>query len=264
MVTSNVGDYTVSVLLPGAYEVIADAAGFKRLARETAVDAGNTATVNFAMQIGPGTESVTVEGASPQIHHESHEIDGMVTRPQIEGLPLNGRNFLELAKLEPGAQQPTRTSNNRTLVPLLGTPMGQNGRATRVIVDGGSVMEVGNGGSAMGFSQEAVQEFQVSTANFDLSTGATASGAVNVATRSGSNQFHGSGFLLFSGPPSLRLSGAASGPFQSRSFLPAQAIRGCHSEARSVKTALFSLEVLNAPNSAESSARRSLRQNLLH
>ena len=78
----------------------------------------------------------------------------MVTRPQIEGLPLNGRNYLELVKLEPGAQQPTRTSNNRTLVPLLGSPMGQNGRATRITVDGGSVMEVGNGGSAMGFSQE--------------------------------------------------------------------------------------------------------------
>lgn len=197
VVTSNLGDYTVSVLLPSAYEVIAEAAGFKRLARETTVDAGNTATVNFSMQIGPGTDYVTVEGASPQIHYESHEVDGMITRPQIEGLPLNGRNFLELAKLEPGAQQPTRTSNNRTLVPLLGTPMGQNGRSTRVIVDGGSIMEVENGGSAMGFSEEAVEEFQVSTANFDLSTGATAGGAVNVVTRSGTNQLHGSGFFFF-------------------------------------------------------------------
>ena len=56
---------------------------------------------------------------------------------------------------------------------LLGAPVGQNGRATRVTVDGGSVMEVGNGGSALGFSQEAVQEFQVSTVNFDLSTGSS-------------------------------------------------------------------------------------------
>ncbi len=197
VVTSNLGDYTVSVLLPGAYEVVADAPGFKRLARQTTVDAGNTATVNFSMPIGPSTDSVTVEGASPQIHQESHEVDGTITRPQIEGIPVNGRNFLELAKLEPGAQQPTRTNNNRTLVPLLGAPVGQNGRATRVTVDGGSVMEVGNGGSAMGFSQEAVQEFQVSTVNFDLSTGATASGAVNVATRSGGNELHGAGFLFF-------------------------------------------------------------------
>ena len=197
LVTSDVGDYSAPVLLPGLYEVAAEAAGFKRLAREATVEAGSTTTVNLAMQVGPATENLTVEGTSPQIRYESHEVDGMVTRPQIEGLPLNGRNFLELAKLEPGAQQPTRTSNNRTLVPLLGSPVGQNGRATRVTVDGGSVMEVGNGGSAMGFSEEAVQEFQVSTANFDLSTGATASGAVNVATRSGSNQLHGSGFFFF-------------------------------------------------------------------
>ncbi len=82
-------------------------------------------------------------------------------------------------------------------MPLLGSPVGQNGRATRVTVDGGSIMEVGNGGVAMGFSGEVVQEFQVSTANFDLSTGATASGAVNIATRAGSNELHGSGFYFF-------------------------------------------------------------------
>jgi hypothetical protein len=197
LVTSYAGDYNASVLLPGSYEVTADAPGFKRLAREATVESGSTTDVNLVMQVGAKTESMTVEGASPQIHYESHEVDGLVTRPQIDGLPLNGRNFLELAKLEPGAQQPTRTSNNRTLVPLLGAPVGQNGRSTRVTVDGGSVMEVGNGGSAMGFSQESVEEFQVSTVNFDLSTGATASGAVNVATRSGTNELHGGAFLFF-------------------------------------------------------------------
>jgi hypothetical protein len=197
VVTSGVGIYSASVLLPGLYEVTADAQGFKRLEREATVESASTTDVNMVMQVGAKTETLIVEGAWPQIRYESHEVDGMVTRPQIEGLPLNGRNFLELAKLEPGAQQPTRTSNNRTLVPLLGSPVGQNGRATRVTVDGGSIMEVGNGGSAMGFSQEAVEEFQVSTVNFDLSTGATASGAVNVATRSGSNQVHGSAFLFF-------------------------------------------------------------------
>ena len=197
VVTSDAGDYSAPALLPGLYEVAAEAPGFKQLAREAIVEAGSTTTVNLAMEVGPKTESLTVEGTSPQIRYESHEVEGMVIRPQIDGIPLNGRNFLELAKLEPGAQQPAKTSNNRTLVPLLGAPVAQNGRATRVTVDGGSVMEVGNGGVAMGFSQEVVQEFQVSTANFDLSTGATASGAVNVATRSGSNQLHGSGFFFF-------------------------------------------------------------------
>jgi carboxypeptidase family protein len=197
LVTSGTGIYSASALLPGLYEVTADAHGFKRLEREATVESARTTDVNMVMQVGAKTETLTVEGASAQIHYESHQIDGMIARPQIEGLPLNGRNFLELAKLEPGAQQPTRASTNRILVPLLSSPVAQNGRATRVTVDGGSIMEVGNGGSAMGFSQEAVEEFQVSTVNFDLSTGATASGAVNVATRSGTNQLHGSGFLFF-------------------------------------------------------------------
>ena len=99
-----------------------------------------------------------------------------------------------------------------------------NGRATRITVDGGSVMEVGNGGSALGFSQEVVQEFQVSTVNMDISGSSTASGAVNVATRSGTNQLHGSGVLLFPRPPSLSISCPPPESLQSRSLLPAQTI----------------------------------------
>ena len=175
----------------------ADAKGFKHLAREAIVEAGITTSVDLAMEVGPASEQLTVQAAVPQMSYESHEISGIVTPSQIETVPLNGRDYLELAKLEPGAQQLTSASNNRTLVPLLGAPAGQNGRATRVTVDGGSVMEIGNGGAAMGLSQEVVQEFQVSTVNFDLSTAATASGAINVATRSGTNQLHGSAFIFF-------------------------------------------------------------------
>jgi Carboxypeptidase regulatory-like domain len=197
LAVSEAGEFSAPALLPGVYEVTADAKGFKHLAREAIVEAGITTSVNLAMEVGSASEQLTVQAALPQISYESHEISGVVTPSQIETVPLNGRDYLELAKLEPGAQQPTRASNNRTLVPLLGAPAGQNGRATRVTVDGGSVMEIGNGGAAMGLSQEVVQEFQVSTVDFDLSTAATASGAINVATRSGTNQLHGSAFIFF-------------------------------------------------------------------
>ena len=121
----------------------------------------------------------------------------MVTRSQVENLPLNGRNFLELAKLEPGVQLSTRTATNRNFVPALGQPNGNPGRGTRVTVDGGSIMAIGTGGSALGLSQEIVQEFQVSTVNFDLTTGLTDSAAVNVTTRSGGSEFRGTGFYFF-------------------------------------------------------------------
>jgi Carboxypeptidase regulatory-like domain len=197
VLTSEAGEYLVPALIPGVYDVTADSAGFKQIVREATVEAGSTTEVSLVMQVGASTESLTVEGASPQIQYESHEVDGRITRLQIDGLPVNGRNYLEFIKLEPGAQAPTRVSNNRIFMPLLGSPVGLNGRATRITVDGGSVMEVGNGGSALGFSQEVVQEFQVATVNMDLSTGVTASGVVNVATRSGGNQLHGSGFFFF-------------------------------------------------------------------
>jgi hypothetical protein len=195
--TSSAGEFVVAALPPGRYEVTADAEGFKQLVREATVEAGSTTDVNLVMQVGASTTSVTVESASPQMQYESHEVNGRITRLQIEGLPVNGRNYLEFIKLEPGAQPPVKTTANRVLMPLLGSPVGNNGSRTRITVDGGSVMEVGNGGSALGFSQEVVQEFQVSTVNMDLSADAAASGAVNVATRSGTNDLHGSGFFFF-------------------------------------------------------------------
>src|SRR5262249_31898008 len=131
-----------------------------------------------------------------QMHYDSYAVGGVVTHAQIENLPLNGRSFLELAKLEPGVQPPSRTVSNRTLVPVLGAP-GVNVGGTRFTVDGGSITSVGVGGSQLGLSQEMVQEFQISTVNFDLSTGVAAAGGVNVVTRSGGADLHGAAFYFF-------------------------------------------------------------------
>jgi hypothetical protein len=196
-VTSEQGDYSFPALLAGEYEVSVEAPGFQRMVRLASVEAGASTRSDFALLIGGMSESVTADGASPQIRYDSHAVGGLVTHSQIENLPLNGRSFLELAKLEPGVQPPSRASINRTLVPVLGAPGGNSGRGTRVTVDGGSIMTVGTGGSAMGFSQEVVEEFQISTVNFDLSTGLTFSGAINVVTRSGGNDLHGAAFYFF-------------------------------------------------------------------
>jgi hypothetical protein len=197
LLTAANGDYNAAALFPGNYEVAAEADQFQRVTRAATIETGTTTTLDFSLPIGPASETITVGAASPQIQYDTHQVSGVVTLDQVEALPLNGRSFLELAKLEPGAQAPTRASSNRLLVPVLGAPAGQNGRATRITVDGGSIMEVGSGGSAMGFSQEVIQEFQVSSVNLDLSTGVTGSGAINMVTRSGSNDLHGSAFLFF-------------------------------------------------------------------
>jgi len=194
------GDYSFPSLWPGEYEVSVEATGFERIVRQATVEAGTTTATNFTLIIGDIKQSVTVEGATPEIQYDSHTVGAVVTQERIQGLPLNGRNFLELGKLEPGVQPPSPSNNNRVFVPILGGPggnTGSGGRGTRVTVDGGSIMAVGSFGSQMGFSQEVVQEFQISAANFDLSTGATDAGAVNIVTRSGGNAFHGTAVYFF-------------------------------------------------------------------
>jgi carboxypeptidase family protein len=197
LTTSAEGDYSAAALLSGVYKVTVEAEGFSLLERAATVEAGTTTTVNLTLQVGAVIEKISVTDVAPLIHYEQHQVSGLVSRAQIENLPLNGRSPLELAKLEPGNTTPVRASNNRTLTPVLAAPVGNNGSRTRVTVDGGSIMQVFNGGSAMNFSQEVVEEFQLTSINFDLATGMTASGAVNIVTRSGGNEFHGGGFYFF-------------------------------------------------------------------
>lgn len=197
LTTFGEGDYSGAALPPGVYRITVEAAGFSRLQLPATIVAGTTTTVNFTLQVGAVGEEVMVSGATPLLHYDQHQVGGLITREQIENLPLNGRNFLELAKLEPGVTTPTRVTGNRAMVPVLGSPHQNNGSGTRVTVDGGSIMAVLTGGSAMAFSQEAVREFQLTSANFDLSTGGTASGAINIVTRSGGNELHGGAFYFY-------------------------------------------------------------------
>src|SRR2546426_6017220 len=197
--TSTDGIYGVAALPSGRYQVIGETDGFKRLERAADVEAGTTTTVNLALDVGDVSERVTVAGALPLIRHDHHQVAGVVTRAQIENLPLNGRNFLELAKLEPGATNDVRGTTNRMFVPVLGAGLQTVPRVgyTRVTVDGANINAIGTIGAGMQVSQEVVQEFQMSTVNFDLSTGATSNGSINIVTRSGGNDYHGSGFYFY-------------------------------------------------------------------
>src|SRR5215813_3447287 len=195
--SSEQGDYSFALLAPGEYEVTVQADRFASMNRAASVQAGATTTTDFDLRPGDVKESVTVESTNPQVQYDSHSVSGTITGAEIQNLPVNGRNFLEFAKLEPGVQPPSRTTGNRILIPVLGGPGGPSGSGTRVTVDGASIMTPGSYGTTIGFSQDLVQEFQVSTANFDLSTGLTFSGAINVVTRSGGNDLHGSAFYFF-------------------------------------------------------------------
>jgi Carboxypeptidase regulatory-like domain len=196
--TSGAGHFSAAALPPGTYWITAEADEFKRLEREAIVEAGMTTTVDLALQIGEISDRVTVGGTQPLIRRDQHLVGGLVTREQIERLPLNGRNFLELAKLEPGVI-PTRLGDGRVFVASLGGGLQTIPRigATRVTVDGAIISTPGTVGVLLQVSQDVVQEFQIATVNFDSSSGLTSNGAINIATRSGSNDYQGGGFYFY-------------------------------------------------------------------
>lgn len=191
------GAFSAPSLPAGVYEVRVELKGFRTVIREATVETGLTTTADIRLPIGQTSEVVNVEAATAQVEYEKHSIDGVVTRQQIQDLPLNGRSFLQLASVEPGVTVGSGTTsqyNALSTVSILGGSAG----FTAISVDGGAIRDtIENSGSAMNFSQEVVQEFQVSSVNFDLSTDITSVGSVNVVTRNGTNQFHGAGYFYF-------------------------------------------------------------------
>ena len=241
--SDSVGVFSTAALPPGRYEVRAKGEGFRALVRQATVEAGTTTTVDLHMQVGQLQDTVTVESATAQIAYESHAIEGVITRQQIQDLPLNGRSFVQLAALEPGVSvSPGTTSQYNALftVSILG---GDSGR-TAINVDGGTIRNEIEGDTQMNFSQEMVQEFQVSSANFDLSTDITSVGSINVVTRQGGNDFHGSGYFFF------RDHNMAAYPALNRSPLyrirfSRGAIRASGSAVRSRRTSYSSFSIMS-------------------
>ena len=193
------GSYTADNLQPGDYELRVEASGFKKELMPVTILTGANIEVNFSLTVGSSTETVVVTAAGAQLNTSDYKVDGVITRDRIENLPLNGRSFLSLASLEPGvdvqfdANPGAGGVNNYFRVSIAGS----TSTLTRISVDGANVNDRITGGTAQNFSQETVQEFQISTFNFDLSVGNTSSGAVNVVSRTGGNEFHGSGFFFF-------------------------------------------------------------------
>lgn len=208
--TKSDGEYQIGSLPPGEYEVKAAASGFKTSLSPVTIQIGENISLDFKLEVGAANETVVITSETPALNSTDFKIDGVVNRKQIDSLPLNGRNFLQLAMLEPGVSveavdNPGTSPNNFFRVSIAGASQAM----TRISVDGATVNDRVTGGTAQNFSQETVQEFQISTFNFDPSTSVTGVGSVNVVSRSGTNEFHGSGFIYYrdhnlSGYPSLQ------------------------------------------------------------
>lgn len=195
--TGSDGAYLIGNLVPGEYELKITMSGFKSQLVVVNVQIGETLTLDTSLEIGQTSETVVVSAETvTTINTADFKVDGVISRQKVDGLPLNGRNFLQLASLEPGVR--VSTGNPGEYNNLFNVSIGGGeSNLTRLTVDGGNVVDPVNGSAAQNFSVETVQEFQISSFNFDLSTGVTSVGAVNIVTRTGSNDFHGTGFTFY-------------------------------------------------------------------
>ncbi|RPJ58879.1 MAG: TonB-dependent receptor [Acidobacteria bacterium] len=183
----DVGNYTVSVTMPGFKTATSDA---------VKVDIRANRVVNITLQVGDVSEQVTVEGASmAQVELRSGEVANLIAGEQVTELPLNGRSFVQLALLVPGAS-PLETANVRYTGLFAGVDIsfsGSSQNANMWLVDGTNNVDIGSGRTILTYpSVDSIQEFKIQRNSYSADMGASSGAQINVVTKSGTNEFHGS------------------------------------------------------------------------
>lgn len=190
------GTYVVTNLPPTTVDIVATAAGFAEASRRgLALEVGQSVTVDLTLRTAGVTETIEVAATVPLVDTTRSVVDAVIPSGAIEALPLNGRNFLELALLVPGnAPAPNfdPTKSNTVVI----SSAGQLGRGGNVMIDGADNNDDVVGGPLQNVTQESVQEFQIATNRFSAEYGRSASSMINVVTRSGSDAFRGSASLF--------------------------------------------------------------------
>jgi hypothetical protein len=192
------GGYSVGALIPGAYQLRVEVKGFKTAQLILDVKVDNAASGNMKLEIGQESTVVEVTASEVQVNTEQATVQGVLTAAQIENLPVNGRNFLDLAQLEPGVQIQDGQNFDPTKAGYSSISFGgRYGRTARIEVDGVDVSDETVGTTTTDIPASGIQEFQIGQASLDMSTELTSSGSVNVTTKSGSNAVHGEAFGQF-------------------------------------------------------------------
>src|SRR6266851_1030985 len=196
--TNGSGSYSSGALIPGVYTVRVETKGFKTAQLSLNVQVDNAANGNLKLEIGQESTVVEVQGTEIQVNTEQATVQGVLTSSQIENLPVNGRNFLDLAQLEPGVQIQDGQNFDPTKAGYSSISFGGRfGRTARINVDGVDVSDETVGTTTADIPASAIDEFQLSQSSLDLSQDLTSSGAVNVTTKSGTNTLHGEAFGFF-------------------------------------------------------------------
>ncbi|AXC14950.1 Oar protein [Acidisarcina polymorpha] len=194
-ITTGAGDYTVPDLPPGPYQASAEAPGFStEQVNNTTLQVAQEVRVNFVLQAGAASETVTVTSGGVTLDTDTSEIAQLVTQKQVDQLPLNGRNFINLLFIGAGAVQTTGEMGQMRQGE--GNAISINGarpESNNYTLDGITNTDTALQTPAVILSQDAIQEFKVQSETYSAEYGFSAN-QVNLISKSGSNQFHGSVF----------------------------------------------------------------------
>lgn len=196
-VTNSDGEFVLSELTPGRYSISVEASSFsKALLEDAELNVGTRQTVNFELKPGNVTETVTVTMDLPLIETTKSDIGQSITPTEIQNLPLLNRTFAGLSVIAPEARPVGNFDPTKTRVGNVAFN-GGDGRGVNVNIDGGDNKDNVVGSLLQNFSYESIQEFQVIQHRWTAEQGRAVGGIVNVITKSGTNEFHGSFFSNF-------------------------------------------------------------------
>ena len=199
--SSQAGEYVFTLLQSGRYSLAATVSGFKKfVVNEFNLAAGDRRRENVRMTLGQNTETVEVTAAPPALETDSSVLSTIVTEKQVQDLPLNGRNFVQLAQLAAGANEGTpgaiangnRPDDRRQTASV--SVNGQSDTLNTQLVDGLDNTEATIGTIGVRPSVDAISEFRVQANMYPAETGKTPGAVINLITRSGTNNFHGSAY----------------------------------------------------------------------
>jgi outer membrane receptor protein involved in Fe transport len=191
------GLYRLNALPVGVYDLVVELAGFTRLEQKgLVVNVAQTIDVNVSLKLAQVAETVTVTGESPLVATTSSSVGGVVDVRRLESLPLNGRQFANVAVTIPGVglgfhSDPTKSTQFSPQI------NGGNGRNVNYQIDGGDNNDDTVGGLLQLFPLEAIEELNFQTSRYKAEYGRSNGGVMNVVTKSGTNAMHGSWFTLF-------------------------------------------------------------------
>jgi len=198
--SSDAGEYSIPSLPAGDYKVVVEFTGFRGQTKDITLQVGQSAALDFALSPGQLTEKIEVEATSELIEPTRTQVSTVITERQIVNLPVNGREFIDFALLSPAVTVGDTTSGSTDVIVEPVTKLsfaGQNIHYNFIAVDGADDISTASGIQRGTPPQESVQEFRVINSDYSTEFGRAVGGIVNIITRGGTNEWHGTAYEYF-------------------------------------------------------------------